>query len=130
MKMRQCSITSLAVSQEVGQEYAIVTFDLAVAKRAYSLVWQFSDKFNKGIVWIDVFHTICSVLGTIAKMVKGTGLAEILIEAGICASGSLEKVMSGRHFNRALRVHKLAMEALERLLMNTFEDTHPCNSSL
>ena len=32
---------SVAASREVGQEYAIVTFDLAVAKKAYALVWQY-----------------------------------------------------------------------------------------
>ena len=29
----------LKASSEIGQEYAIVTFDLAVAKKAYALVW-------------------------------------------------------------------------------------------
>ena len=38
---------SIGVSQEVGQEYAIVTFDLAVAKNAYDLVWQYPENFSK-----------------------------------------------------------------------------------
>ena len=121
---------ALAASREVGQEYAIVTFDLAVAKKAYALVWQYSDQFNKVIVRMGVFHTICSLFGTLGKMMKGSGLAEIIIESGICASGSLDRVMNGKHFNRALRVHKLMFEALERLLLTRFAESHPRNELL
>ena len=32
--------------------------------------------------------------------------------------------MSGKHYNRAMRVHKLTLEALERLLLKTFEEVH------
>ena len=116
---------SLAASQEVGQEYAIVTFDLAVAKKAYALVWQYPEKFSKVIVRMGVFHRICSLFGTLGKMMKGSGIAEIIIEFGICASGSLDRVMTGKHFNRALRVHRLVLEALERLLLVRFEEDHP-----
>ena len=34
---------SQVASLQVGQQYCIVTFDLAVAKKAYSLVWQQPD---------------------------------------------------------------------------------------
>ena len=54
---------------------------------------------------------------------KGNGLSEIVNESGVCASGSLGKVMSGKHYNRALRVHKLTVEALERLLRCKFEES-------
>ena len=30
-------------------------------------------------------------------------IAEMIIESGICASGSLDRVMTGKHFNRALK---------------------------
>ena len=102
---------SQAASLQVGQQYCIVTFDLAVAKKAYSLVWQQPD-FKNVIVRLGVFHTICSIFGALGKKMKGSGLSEIVIEAGVCASGSLDKVMSGKHFNRALRVHKVTLEAL------------------
>lgn len=121
---------SLKASSEVGQEYAIVTFDLAVAKKVYALVWQYSEQFSKVIVRMGVFHTICSLFGTVGKMMKGSGFSEIIIESGICASGSLDRVMSGKHFNRALRVHKILFEALERLLLTRFEQDHPRDECL
>ena len=115
---------SQAASLQVGQQYCKVTFDLVVAKKAYSLVWQQPD-FKNVIVRMGVFHTICSIFGELGKQMKGSGLSEIVIEAGVCASGSLDKVMSGKHFNRALRVHKVTLEALERLLIEKFEQSLP-----
>ena len=53
---------------------------------------------------------------------KGSGFEEIIIEADVWASGSLQKVMSGKHYNRAPSVHKLVLEALERLLFEVFQD--------
>ena len=49
---------------------------------------------------------------------KGSGFSEIIIESGIT------RVMSGKLFNRALRVHKLHLEALERLMLTRFEEKH------
>ena len=112
--------------REVDQEYAIITFDLA----AYALAWHYSDQFSKVIVRMGVFHTICSLFGTFRKMMKGSGLTENIIESGICDSGSLDRVMTGKHSNRALKVHKLVFEALERLLLMRFEEDHPRNECL
>ena len=56
---------------------------------------------------------------------NGSGLSEIILESGICASGSLNRVMNGKHFNRALRVHKLVFEALQRLLLIRFVEMNP-----
>ena len=52
---------------------------------------------------------------------KGSGPENIVIEAGVCVSGSLLcqcQVMSGEHHNRAPRIHKMMLYALERLLFH------------
>ena len=43
---------SQQASREVHQQYTVVTFDLAVAKKSYSLVWQSPEEFNDVIVGI------------------------------------------------------------------------------
>jgi len=53
-------------------------------------------------------------------MLIGSGFEDIIIEADICASGSIEKVMLGKHYNRAMRVHQRVTDALERMLMSEF----------
>ena len=90
-------------------------------KKAFNILWQNHIKFGNVMIRIGVFHTICSLFGALGKHMKGSGFEEIVIEAGVCANGSLQKVMSGKHYNPILRVHKLVLEALERLLFEVFQ---------
>ena len=51
---------------------------------------------------------------------RGSGFEEVVIEAGLCATGLLEKVLIGKHYNRCFAVHTVMLEALERLLFTSF----------
>ena len=46
-----------------------------------------------------------------------------MIESGVSVSGSIERVLSGKHHNRAMRVHKLTLEALGQLLFKYFQQS-------
>ena len=107
-------------SRAVGQEFTFITFDLAVAKMAYSLVWQNKILYKDVIIHLGVFHILCAYLKAIGKVMCGSGFEEVVIDSKICASGSIEKVMKDKHYNRSLRVYKTVMEALERLLFKAF----------
>ena len=67
------------------------------------------------------FHPLCAYMAALSKVMKCSGFEEILVEPGICASNSIAQVINGKHYNRALRVHKIVLEALERILFHLFE---------
>ena len=71
-------------------------------------------------IHLGAFHTLASYLGALGKRLRGSGFSEIIIKSGVCASGSLEHVLTGKHYNIAMRIHKLTLEALERLLFHEF----------
>ena len=48
---------------------------------------------------------------------KGSGLSDIFLEAGHIGEGSLDGVMSGKHYERAMSCHKAILECLEWLLL-------------
>ena len=103
----------------------MVTFDLAVAKKPYSLVWQSPEEFSDVIVRMGSFHLTCASMGALGKKMRCSGLEEVLIESGICASGSIQQVLTGKHYNRALCVHKAVYKALERI-PQVYESLHGC----
>ena len=86
-----------------------------LAKNTY-LLWPYSGKeglcpglataqvFADVIVRIGGFHItcICVFMGALGKYVRCSGFEEILIDSGICARGSIEKVITGKHYNRVL----------------------------
>ena len=41
----------------------------------------------------------------------------------ICASGSINQVLNGKHFNRAIRVHQHMLEAINRLILDVSLET-------
>ena len=50
----------------------------------------------------------------------GYGLSDILLEAGLIASGSLHGVISGKHFDRPMHCRITILECLERLLLEQY----------
>ena len=49
----------------------------------------------------------------------GSGFENIVIEAWICATWSINQMLLGKHYNSAMRVHKLMYDSLERLLIQS-----------
>ncbi|GFS21870.1 hypothetical protein ElyMa_003349200 [Elysia marginata] len=47
---------SQKASRAVGQQFTLITFNLAVAKMAYSLVWQHKQLYSDVIIHLGVFH--------------------------------------------------------------------------
>ena len=53
----------------------------------------------------------------LVKKMKNTGLDDIFVEAGVITPGSLQGVISGKNYSRAMACHKTMLQALERLLL-------------
>lgn len=47
----------------------------------------------------------------------------MFIESGLISEGSIKGVMSGKHYNRSIRCHKVLYEALQQLRIESFLDT-------
>ena len=52
---------------------------------------------------------------------------DIMIESDIVAAGSVNGVLSGKHYNRSIRAHKLIYEAMQRLRVKAFLKSLPEN---
>ena len=88
--------------------------------KAYPLIWNNPLRYQKHIVMIGSFHVICAYLKMLGKKMNGTGLDDIFVEAGLITPGSLQGVISGKNYSRAMACHKTMLEALERLLLTEY----------
>jgi hypothetical protein len=125
--VQACIARSVEVSKKLNQKYTFITFDYAAAKIAFDIVWDQSSPYKNVIVHLGAFHTMCSYMGALGKMMSGSGFEEVIIEAGMCASGSINQVIRGSHYNRAMRIHQHVPEALERLLLEKFTSQYSFN---
>lgn len=121
--VQECLRVSKDSSDQVGQKYAITTFDLGVCMKAYPILWKNPTVYKDHIVMIGTFHVICAYLKMVGKKMAGSGFSDILLESGLMSSGSLEGVTSGKNYSRAIHCHKAMVEALERLLLQSFDTT-------
>ena len=87
----------------IGQRDAVITFDQAIY-------------FKGG------FHIALNFLALLGKKYRNSGLEDLLIESGVYAGGTRTAVMKGKSYNRAVRAHKLVMEALFRIMWQMFLD--------
>ena len=50
-----------------------------------------------------------------------------MIESGVVAPGSVKGILTGKHYNRCIRAHKVVYEAIQRLRFVAFCDSLPNN---
>ena len=111
---------SIDMADKLNMEQMVVVFDQALYSKAQQIRWKDSMLQRRLIPRMGEFHTCMAFMATIGKMFKFSGLEDILIEARTVAPGSINGVVSGHMFNRALRSHKLLYEALGRLQVEHF----------
>ena len=100
----------------------IVVFDQAIYAKAVEIIWKHQDLFSDVVPRLGAFHTICVLLSIIGKRFGPAGLRDVIIESGVIEEGSVEAVLNGKAYNRAVRFHKLMYEACMRLVWQSFVD--------
>ena len=81
------------------------------------LKWKIPDFNVKLIVRLGGLHISMSFLKTIGKHMAGSGLYEAWIESGLLREGAAELVFSGKAYSKAMRTHKITVQALWKILM-------------
>lgn len=103
---------SVDMADQLGQDDVIVVFDQAIYAKALEILWQNEQLFNRLVVRMGTFHITCAYLSAIGKRFGDAGLSDVLIESGVVATGSVAGVLEGRHYNRAVRIHKVMMQTV------------------
>ena len=111
-------------AQECGQPYGVVTYDLDVAKRAIKIQVTESPRFDNVFIMFGAFHLQMCLFKAIGKLIKESGMAEMLVEANVLASGSLNGFINCKNFNRCKRLHPMLSLALETLHFRQFCSTY------
>ena len=100
--------------------YANITLDVGAAMTAYKVLLNYQERFKNVIIHLGDFHFMKEVFAVLGKLVTGSGFEDIVFQAGLCSAGSLNGVVSGSHYNRCWKIHRLLLETLEELLLEKF----------
>lgn len=150
---------SLEIANECNQEFIIVTYDLAIASKAYKIKTEKSDEFNRLFVNLGPFHIelsyfkvsifiyiiriaslafcvfiksifIILYLKAIGKLIDSSGICEIMVNTGLMAAGSIKGIIGGTHYNRCKRVHPIAALAFKIIHFKRFLKSYDEKSHL
>lgn len=125
--VHETMLRSLRVAEEANMPFHPVTYDLAVAVKAYSIQSLESPIFDKLVILLGPFHIELAFFGGLGTYIADSGLEYILTESNILAEGSLNGFLHGKHYNRCSRVHQVTAMALEQSLFERFLESE-CSS--
>ena len=94
-----------------------VTFDQPLWYKAIGII---AETGLNIVARLGGFHTVMSFLGSVGKMMKGSGIEELFAE--VYAENSVEHIISGKAVSRALRARFLVESALKCLLFDIAKD--------
>ena len=97
------------MADQLNQRDVIVVLDQAIYAKALEVIWQNQEQFKRIVLRMASFH-ICAFMAAIGKRFSDAGLGDILIESGIVGSGSVSGILEEKHYNRAVRMHKVRNE--------------------
>jgi hypothetical protein len=102
------------------QEKVVITFDEAIYCKAKEIQWRRKEEFENVILRMGGFHLAMNYIHVIGQCYEESGLDDILIEAGLYGSSTVNRIIKGKSYNRAIRAHKLMFEAMMHLRWAAF----------
>ena len=118
--VRETMKRTMNVTNEIGQEHGVVTYDLALALKAYSIQALDAPLFDKLLILLGNFHLELAFYGAIGTFINESGAQHLLTESGVLAEGSLMGFIRGKYYNRCVRVHDILALAMERKIYESF----------
>ena len=93
----------------------VCVFDQAFYAKAFKIFWRNKNIFENLVLMLGGFHPPMMLLGIIGTRYGDAGLRELAVQSEVVAEGSIERVLEGKNYNRAVRLHKWCMKLhLER----------------
>ena len=110
------------MAEDLGLQCIFAHSDEAIYCKMVLLQWLNEGRYEKVVNLLGGFHTIMVKLKIMYKKYGALGFREWWVDAGAIAEGSSIQAMEGRHYFRAIRLHKQSFEALLRYRMKKMGD--------
>jgi len=114
-------------AKSLGLPSVCITFDQPLYVKALDVV--FKAQLDV-VVRLGGFHTMMSYMGSVGHIMRGSGIEDILLL--LFGENTIEYVLSGKAYAKAIRSHFLIQTALKQLLLqylsNTNAEDDDCNT--
>ena len=116
--------------ESLHQRTCFVTFDQPLYFKAREIVSSYEEdsKLSNTVVRLGGFHLLMSFMGSIGYIMNGSGLKELFNT--IYATHSIEKIMAGHAYSRAVRAHMLTHLSIAKIVLQSIEFTPDLRAEL
>lgn len=105
------------IAAKLHNAHTVITFDQAIYYKAKELQWHKPADTNNLIVRLGGFHITMNFLKIIGQFVANSGICDVWLESGLYGQSTVDGILAGKKFNKAIRAHKLTYESLMRILI-------------
>ena len=100
------------IKDRLELEAVVCVFDQSFYAKAAEVYWKNKELFKDLLIMLGGFHLLMTLLGIIGTRFGEAGLKELAVQSEVVAEGSIDKVLTGKNYNRAVRLHKIIYEAV------------------
>ena len=105
------------VAQSLEQEHVVLTVDEGLYPKLMELKWSVDQYKDILIPCLGGLHIGMNFLGIIGRHMEDSGLCDLWVECDVLGSNAAQNVMLGKGYGRAMRTHKLTLQALWQILL-------------
>ncbi|GBP77915.1 hypothetical protein EVAR_89569_1 [Eumeta japonica] len=116
--------------ESLHQHTCFVTFDQPLYFKAREIIslYDVNSKLNNTVIRLGRFYLLMSFMESIGYIMNGSGLKELFNT--IYALNSIEKIMVGHAYSRAVRAHMLTHLAIARIVLQFIDLTPDLSAEL
>ena len=108
------------LAEKCGQDFHIHTFDQQLYALAQMVKLSKNEEFPNIVLLLGGFHNLSTFIACIGKIWGDSGLKDMLADSETYATATVDSMMDGKQFHRAVRGLTLAYEALIHILVSDF----------
>ena len=105
------------VATSMEQQHVVLTVDEALYRKLLELKWSVEEYKDMIIPCLGGLHIAMNFLGVIGRHMSESGLSELWIGCDLLGSNAAQHIMAGKGYTRAIRTHRLTLQALRQLLL-------------
>ena len=110
------------ISEELGQHHILVTANLAIYSKAQQSLWSRPEPLvGKVTMRLGAMHLIIAFMASIGKIFGDGGLQNSLTSSDVYAAATVNQMLQGKQYARAIRGVRLAHEALSQTFLTSVE---------
>ncbi len=83
-------------------------------------IWAIPDALKDHYVSLGPFHTQCTYIACIGRIWSSGGLRDLLVDSDVYAVATVDQMLLGKQFNRAIHGLTLVYEALMQVQIQAF----------